>query len=326
MAYVDPIFYLPLSLGANILMFADHLGLIKLTPTVEAEQELCQDVSVIEAGFDSLFLDVAAPKCKYLICSLTPAPPADLVYPPSVRGSTLIRVDSLKYLGTLLDRRLAFDVNAKALATKAKRILGVLHRSVGRFAGQERFRALYVGKILPIITYAITVTFPRYQKDWSLLEKVNRYGCRLITNDYKKSYIDLLAKTRLPSIAQISLKRGLRLLYKYVFGQRLLPGVLQRVQDVRGPVRRSQRLSQDHEYSLMVPNSGVTARTGQLVPIYKLIQFWNVLSSAPNFTMDIFAQLGSFTTNVKSIQCLNLILVAFPTCFRMSPKCNFYVV
>ncbi len=65
----------------------------------------------------------------------------------------------------------------------------------------------------------------------------------------------------------------------------------------------------------MVPNSGVTARSGQLVPIYKLIHFWNALSSAPNFTMDIFAQFGSFTMHVKKYPVFEFISRRLPNLF-----------
>ncbi len=316
-AYVDSIFQLPLSASSNILMFADDLILVKPIPTPEAELELCRDIETIDRGFQDLFLELTLAKSRYLICSLAPAVPADLMHAPSIRGTELARASSLKYLGCIIDRRMAFDENAKAVSTKAKRVLGVLHRSVGQFAGQQRFRALYVAKILPILTYAINVTFPRYQKDWTLLEKVNRYACRLITNDFVSSYPDLLAKLRFTSVSRITLKRGLRLLYRYVFGMRLLPGVLERAENATGTgtVRRSRRLAQDHEYSLVVPNSGVTARAGQLVPLYKLLQFWNVLAAAPDFSPDVFADIGPFTAYVKQRSVFEFVSRRFTSTF-----------
>ncbi len=314
-AYVDSIFWLQLSHGANILMFADDLVLVKPIPTLETEEELCKDIQIIDHGFNDLFLSLTPAKCHYLICSLAPSAPTDLMHVPSIRGINLTRVDSLKYLGSIIDRRMAFDANAKSVAIKAKRTLGVLYRSVGQFAGQERFRRLYVAKILPILTYAINVTFPRFQKDWTALEKVNRYACRLILNDYTSSYQDLLTKTRLTSITRITFKRGLRLLYKYMFGGRRLANVLVRAQNEIGSVRRSHRLAQDHQYALVVPNSGITARVGEMVPLYKLINFWNALSAAPAFSPTIFTELGSFTAYIKQYSVFEFISRRFDNFF-----------
>ncbi len=223
-AYVDPILHLQLSPGAQVLMFADDLILVKPIPTPEAEFELCQDVVTIEHEVDNLFLQLTAAKCQYMVCSLAPAVPPDLQHAPVLQGENLQRLETLKYLGAMLDRRLAFDIDTKTTATKAKRVVGALHHAIGRFAGNERSKALYIAKVLPILTYAITVTFPGYQKDWSIIEKVNRYTCRLLCNDFRSSYINLLAKMQLHSIGQIAFVRGQLLLFKYVNEFRHLPG------------------------------------------------------------------------------------------------------
>ncbi len=58
-----------------------------------------------------------------------------------------VTAKSLKYLCVTLDRQLAFDMNAKLLADKAKRIPGTLHASIGKFAGEAKFQKIYIAKI-----------------------------------------------------------------------------------------------------------------------------------------------------------------------------------
>ncbi len=59
-------------------------------------------------------------------------------------GLAIPMVSELKYLGIILDRKLAFDRNAHATALRAKRIIGALWFRVGRFAGSGAIRTLCV--------------------------------------------------------------------------------------------------------------------------------------------------------------------------------------
>ncbi len=290
-AFVDVLFRLQLSNGAKIIMYADDLILCKTLLGSESELELQVDLDAIAAAFDDLFLSLSQPKCKLLLCSLANSR-LKLTHHPQLNGVDLVCVDQLKYLGVVLNRKLAFDINTQQLASRAKRVIGVLHAMVGKYVGKDHCRKIYTAKVLPILTYALPVTSPRFKKDWAVLEKVQRFCCRLQTQDFTSSYPRLLQKTNYLQLSRISFIRGLLLLFKYVTGMRLLPSV--DFSPGLSPARASQRHVFRHSHTLSVPNQGIHSRVGQSVPLYRLMHLWNSLYTAPGFDERLFNELRLF--------------------------------
>ncbi len=307
--YVDKIFHLQLSPNARMLMYADDLLLVKPLLSADSELELNSDIAILDHGFKDLFLSLNSSKCKVLMCSLSPNPPTFAQW-PVLNNARLEVVDSLKYLGVHLDRKLSFDANTKSAVCRAKRALGVLHCTVGKAAGSQIFRKLYVTKIMPMFLYLIPVTAPRFKKDWLLLEKLHRFACRLITNDFQKSYTVLLKECRFYSVSRTYFIRGLRLLWKYMYESRRLPGVLQLALPSRRITRRKC-----HEFTLVQPAGECTSRIGQMTPLYKLIKYWNELAAVPDFTTPVLSDLKLLTKFLKQPQTYDYILNAFSIYF-----------
>lgn len=132
-------------------------------------------------------------------------------------------VDSMAYLGITLDRKISMSLQTAKVVTKAKRSLGMLHHSVGRFTSSAILHTLFTSKILPLLCYCFVGAAPLHKKDWRKLESVQRYGLRLITNDFQSSYTQLQHKTKAIPLVRRYYKMAITLCFKYLNGQRHFP-------------------------------------------------------------------------------------------------------
>ncbi len=108
------------------------------------------------------------------------------------------------------------------------------------------------------------------QRAWFNLERVNRYGCRLLLNDFTSSYECLLQKLKLQSVQNTCISRQLRLCYRYCHGMRQFPADL-RVPNVQ--ISRYNLRERGHTMQLSVPT---LARLAAL-PIFVTFRVWNSL-------------------------------------------------
>ncbi len=133
-------------------------------------------------------------KSQYLLCSLYPQSihPVSLSQSLQVNGNELKRTDQLRYLGVYFDRQMSFSANTARLCARAKAAMGVLSRVICRWTTRDVFKVLYTKKIAPMLFYALPVACPTLKKDWLILEKAQRFACRLAQNNYTKSYANLL--------------------------------------------------------------------------------------------------------------------------------------
>jgi hypothetical protein len=105
-------------------------------------------------------------------------------------GNTLInRVNTYKYLGVIVDPKLTFESNAAYAANKARRTIMGLRRKASRHWGQETetaIRTIYMGAILPILSYASRVWIDRIHMTKVKRNYLSAYGmiARLVTRSY----------------------------------------------------------------------------------------------------------------------------------------------
>jgi hypothetical protein len=69
-----------------------------------------------------------------------------------IDGVAIKQEESLKYLGVTVDPKLSFAINAEIVAAKAKRAIGTLWRSTGKWAASDIFSRIYSSNLLPILT------------------------------------------------------------------------------------------------------------------------------------------------------------------------------
>ncbi len=249
------------------IQFADDLLCIKTLRDVNDERELQIELDAVSTIISNLGLSVNVDKSALLLCSLAPRRPALLVQ-PSLNGSPIPRVSQLKYLGIILDRRLAFDANTQISATTAKKIVGVLWAQAGKYIDAAAFHSLCTAKVLPVLTYCLAATLPRAAKDFASLEKVLRFVLRLITNNFTAPYEHLLQLTGEKSLAQRWFIACLTLVYKYVHSLRNFP-----IQLKVSALRHSQRNQPHHCLQIHFPY--FRQKSCDSLPIFRAFTLWN---------------------------------------------------
>ena len=80
----------------------------------------------------------------------------------------------------------------------------------------------------PIFTYGLCASYPDLKGDRLALERLNRYICRLVCNDYRSPYEDLLGRLNRRPLFQEVTHRRILLSHRYYNAVRHLPhGTLQ---------------------------------------------------------------------------------------------------
>ena len=175
----------------------------------------------------------------------------------------------MPYLGVMIDERLKWDVHTEVQVTKAKKAIRHLKRVGDKHIPKRLLKPLITGKVLPIFMYCQSACYPVYQKDRTLLERLNRYICKIITNDFQSPYLDLLDRLNMQPIAQTVLHQRVLLAKKYNHKSRYMPpGRINRV--INGRLR-----NRGHSQSLSVRPS--TDFDTQNSALETLIADWNAL-------------------------------------------------
>ncbi len=270
--YIDGVFGLDLSSGADSIGFADDLVLIKPLLSPACEAELQSDISIVVSFYKNLLLSIQPLKCSALLCSISPRP-ASFTNLLLVDGTPIPFVSCLKYLGVLFDRKLNFSLNAEAAALSGRKILGSLRRLLFPLLGKRAFNNLYLAKIVPILTYCISVAAPNIKSAFLSLEKVHRLAARFITNDWSSSCCSLLSRLKWKPISRLCFERRSLLCFKYVHSIRHHPPSL--VKFVEPSTRQMQLRSCPHKFDLAIPHSKRAAV--DQIPIWNCFHSWNAL-------------------------------------------------
>ena len=176
-------------------------------------------------------------KTKVVVFSVAPIPPKlPIVH---LEGATIEEVDTYKYLGVWVDRKLLWNVHAKKQISKAKQALGSLSRC-RQYLPPSVTRFVYKTIIQPQFLYATPIAYPKNKKDQISFEYVNKYAASLISDKHTGSYEDCLNAASLNPIWKIAAERRLSLLRSYVDGKRFIPeGFLTLAEPLSRPGLRS---------------------------------------------------------------------------------------
>jgi hypothetical protein len=133
-----------------------------------------------------------------------------------------------RYLGVYFDCKLDWSANTRRVVAKAKKAIGSIRRLFGKILTENQMKVLILSKVVPIFTYGLVAAYPTLKGDMKLLERLGRYMCRVIFNDYTSSYEDLLARAGGQPLFQLFDHRRILLGHRYCRGKRYQPpGVIQ---------------------------------------------------------------------------------------------------
>ncbi len=111
---------------------------------------------------DARLLTIQPHKSAALICSIAP----QQLHPSStiiVNKNPIPAVSWLKYLGITFDHKLDFHFQAELAATQGRKVLGSPWHSCIPLLGFKAFCQLYLCKVLPLLTYCISIMAPAHK-------------------------------------------------------------------------------------------------------------------------------------------------------------------
>ncbi|MCP3661143.1 MAG: reverse transcriptase family protein [Gammaproteobacteria bacterium] len=155
-SYISEILAMNLSQNTRHVAYADDLLLMKPIVSDDDCTQLQRDLDTILEAYSRLFLSINPSKSSLLLCTLAEPHMAQVLPCEFVlQGTPVSRVPELKYLGVTLDHKLNFSRNAQLSSAKAKKAIGALWRTVGRWSGRETFKRIFTSKVLPILTHGL---------------------------------------------------------------------------------------------------------------------------------------------------------------------------
>ena len=120
-------------------------------------------------------------KCK-TICISTKRDPPQKKY--VFCGVELEKVDSISYLGVILNDNLKWSKHVQSTTGKASKVLGMMKRNLWNCPKRVR-ETVYTAIVRPKLEYASSAWDPYHQKDIDSLERVQRKAARFCCNNYQ---------------------------------------------------------------------------------------------------------------------------------------------
>ena len=71
------------------------------------------------------------------------------------------------------------------------------------FVPHHIFRMLYLSLVRSVLLYAMPVCYPTFKKDMIVLERAQKFACKLIVNNFNLSYDELLSRTGLHPLYRV---------------------------------------------------------------------------------------------------------------------------
>jgi exonuclease III len=276
--YINSLAKIALSTGSKIILYADDVALIKPVTDSESLIHLQSDIHLIDDHVGSLGLSLNHKKCKFVQFSLSRARSQRMTL--LLSGNTMEQVNSYRYLGVELDERLSFSTHTSKSVLKAKQGIGLVCRSLRKWAPKNILKTAITSIILPALLYAIEVWYPGGDCQQKQIEKLIKYAARLVLNNFRTdiSYEALLDDLKWKSLSRVVMERRLLCVKKYLDGTRFtVDGVF----SLQPPPtsRFSQRIlsqKQRHQYQLALSNSQRNTLERRLA-IEKMKELWNAL-------------------------------------------------
>ena len=131
-------------------------------------------------------------------------------------NTTLERVYKYMYLGVTITAELCWSEHIHTKCSKAKKLVGLLHRRFQSNTDPTMLFNLYIALIRPHLEYACEVWNPHLQKDKMKLEQVQKFGLRMCTKKWNADYGYLLTLFDIPPLEHRRLCLSLCTTYKII--------------------------------------------------------------------------------------------------------------
>lgn len=197
---------LPALLQCENLLYADDLKIYRCIQGPNDCTALQDDVDTLLRWCASNGMEISRGKCKVITFHRIRSP---IITEYRIGGEPLERVQSIKDLGVILDRKLSFNEHISAVTAKSFAMLGFIRRNTACFNDVQVLKTLYCSLVRSILENAAPVWAPFHAVHQQRLERVQRsfvrFAARLLPwNDptTMAPYEDLCALLSLPTLVR----------------------------------------------------------------------------------------------------------------------------
>lgn len=175
------------------------------------------DVNTLSTWVDKNNLTLNGSKCKCMIISRLKR---NLVAAPvlTLYGNPIEEVSSYKYLGVIITNNLMWSTHIEQIASKAKKIIGLIYRQFYNWTSHPALLRLYISLVRPHLEYATQVWNPHLNKDIEKLEKVQRFALKVCCKRWDQSYTEALGQCALQDLQTRRTYLSLCYFYKLING------------------------------------------------------------------------------------------------------------
>ena len=173
---------LPTRVHSKVRLFADDCILYRQVKDQTDTSALQRDLQNLQEWCNEWLMDFHPEKCELLRIT-NKRNPINSTY--QIKNHSLDMVDSKKYLGIHLHKKLSWNTHTQKVCSKANSTLGLLRRNMGNCPYDVK-AACYTTLVRPQLEYGSTVWDPHTSKNIKALEMVQRRSARFICNDYRK--------------------------------------------------------------------------------------------------------------------------------------------
>lgn len=285
---------IPLHVKSGCTMYADDVKLHKLVRCEDDARALQSDIDSLAHWSRTWKLRLNPTKCHVISFTLRTSPVL-AVY--SVDGVILERCSQVRDLGVILDSKLNFASHVDATVLKAKRMLGLLIRSMQLPGHPRRVKfnckamlSAFNAHVRSIMEYGSVVWSGSAVTHLKRLERIQHsfliwLACSSDQNSFDLSYNHLLQHFKVSSIKSRFLQHDLMFLYNVFHGRLDSPQLLSGFR-LSAPVRRNRSLSLWHipfARVATVKNGSfcrIPAKCNELLSSCKSLDFFCSTSSA----------------------------------------------
>jgi hypothetical protein len=208
----------------------------------------------------------------------------------SIRNIPLTLTENTKFLGVLIDDRLAFNDQVAHLCQKISKSVGVL-RKVAAFVPGSVLRSMYLSLVYPFLTYAVEVWGAAGKTGLSRLKGLQDRCVRLLSGGQTNGVLNLYSSQRLLPLSDVHRLFVLVKFYQYfILGKS--PSYLSKITDNMPTHSHHTRFKENN--LLNIPDVRVSRYYSSL--LYQGIKFWNLL---PNATRNLNT-LSLFKARVRN--------------------------
>ena len=180
--------------NSDVALFADDTKLYLEVTNIENCRDVQLDLESLHQWSLKWKLSFNASKCKVLSITRSKNP---FLFDYTLNGTKLERVQEFIDLGVTLDSHLNWNKHVTKLINKAKRIMGLIKRSIGYKAPQSVKRQLYISLVRSQLEYCTPVWSGLSKENTTAIERVQRAATRYILDFPNKNYKERLAELTL---------------------------------------------------------------------------------------------------------------------------------